>query len=149
MKILKVILITALFLLIPFHTAYASWAYPFVIYNNNVYITTDQKVDSELIGSKLGQVTKYSDHETSTQSGNFSNAYPKGTNYYEIKGTNIKDAIAIQEKDGTYIEANFEYEREDNFSAKYDIKPLIIFPAALVLIIFIIWRLVRRKDNNS
>lgn len=64
-----------------------------------MYETTDEYVDE--INEEVGHVTKYSDSE-GTYSGNFSNKYKKGTNFYSIKGINTDEAIAIKEDDGKY-----------------------------------------------
>lgn len=80
----------------------ASWAYLFVVWDGFIYVITDEKVLE--VDKKIGAVTKYSDMEGS-YSGNFSNAYKKGTKYFSIKGVSTDVAIAVQEEDGTYIKA--------------------------------------------
>jgi hypothetical protein len=131
--------------LIPFNTAYAKWAYDFVVYDKNVYITTDKKVNTELIGSKLGQVTKYSSHE-GTNSGNFSNTYPKGTKYYKIIGTSVNDSIAVKEKNGTFTEAKYDGEYA---GARYDIQTFLLYSIGLIILVILVWRLVRKKIIKS
>jgi hypothetical protein len=132
-------------LLIPFNTAYAKWAYNFVVYDKNVYIISDNKINTELIGSKLGQVTKYSSHE-GTYSGNFSNTYPRGTKYYKIIGTDVNEAIAVKEKDGIYIEAKFDGEYA---GARYDIHTILLYSIGLIILVVLVWRLVRKKNFKS
>lgn len=145
MKNIKIILVTLILLIIPFNTAYAKWAYDFVVYNKNIYVITDKKVSAELIGSMLGRVTKYSDRE-GTYSGNFSNIYPKGTQYYEIIGSDVNKAIAIKEKDGTLIEAKYDGEYA---GGRYDIQDFLLYSSGLILSIILIWPLLRKKFQKS
>ncbi len=140
-KMFKIILIAGIMLLLPFTTAYAKWAYEFVVYNKNVYIVTDKKIDPELIGAKLGQVTKYSLRE-GTYSGNFSNTYPKGTKYYEITGVDVKELIAVKDADGTFIEAKYSGEYP---GARYNIGHYLLYSIGLIIPGILIWRLVRKK----
>ncbi|SDN45749.1 hypothetical protein SAMN05518871_105186 [Psychrobacillus sp. OK028] len=80
----------------------ADWAYAFVVWDDYVYVITTEQVNE--VVKKVGHVTKYSDRE-GTYSGNFSNAYPKGTKYYSIQGISTDEAIAILKDDGTFIKA--------------------------------------------
>ena len=142
-KIISSILIVIILFLIPIN-AYVIWAYAFVVYNKNVYVITDKKVNSELIDSEIGHVTKYSSHE-GTYSGNFSNVYPKGTKYYKIKGTDVNELIAIKEKDGSFTEAKYEHEYA---GARYDNQTLLYLIGLIVSVIFILW-LVKKKIVKS
>lgn len=81
----------------------------FVVNDGNVYVISQEHINPNHIGSKIGEVTKYSDME-GTYSGNFSNRYPKGTQYYEIKGADVKEAIAVQESPELFLKANFNGE---------------------------------------
>ncbi|MBB3129428.1 hypothetical protein FHS19_004103 [Paenibacillus rhizosphaerae] len=89
-------------LLYPLSIASASWAYPFVVYSGHIYRVTEQAVQPEDVGQKIGKVTKYSDRE-GTYRGNFSNIYPKGTGYYALQGRSRHEAIAVRTGDDTYI----------------------------------------------
>lgn len=40
-----------------------------------------------------------------TYSGNFSNKYDKGTEYFSIKGISTDEAIAVKDQDGKYRKA--------------------------------------------
>ncbi|OXS59881.1 hypothetical protein B1A99_10105 [Cohnella sp. CIP 111063] len=80
----------------------ADWAYPFVVYSGSIYVVTDTVVEPERIGNLLGKVTRYSDRE-GTYSGNFSNAFPKGTRCYAIEGMSEKQGIAVRTEDGRYV----------------------------------------------
>lgn len=89
----------------------AKWVHAFVVWDDNVYVITDDRVDKA--GKEIGEVTKYSSNE-GTYPGNFSNEYKKGTKYHAIKGVSTKKAIAIQEKNGAYSKAVWDgkYKRE-------------------------------------
>ena len=141
MKIIRIILVSVILLSLSFNTVYASWAYAFVVYNKNVYVITDKKVNTELVGSEIGQVTKYSDRE-GTYSGNFSNEYPKGTKYYEIVGADVNELIAVEEKDGIYIEAKYHGEYAE---ARNDIQTLLFYSFGIIISVILIWQLVRKK----
>ena len=83
-----------------------SWAYPFVVWNDSVYVVSEETIDD--VEKEIGKVTKYSDMEQ--YGGNFSNVYPKGTKYYSIKGINTSVAIAVESSDGQYIKAYLQGE---------------------------------------
>lgn len=88
-------------LLFPCKAMATSWAYPFVVWDDYIYVISDEYVEN--IAKEIGQVTKYSDMEQFE--GNFSNIYPKGTKYYAIKGVATDTAIAIDLGNGHYIKA--------------------------------------------
>lgn len=79
----------------------ADWASSFVVWEGYIYRISDEYIDD--ISEEIGEVTKYSDME-GTYSGNFSNAYRKGTKFYAIKGISTEEAIAIAE-DSKYRKA--------------------------------------------
>lgn len=89
----------------------ASWAYSFVVWNGYSYQISDEYVQD--VDKKIGKVTVYSDKE-GTYSGNFSNEYEKGTEYYSIIGVSTDKAIAVKEEEGKYRKAIIE--------GKYDSK---------------------------
>ena len=86
-------------------TSSAEWAYSFVVWDNYIYVTSDEVVDQ--IDKEIGEVTLYTTNE-GTYSGNFSNWYTKGTKYFSIKDVSTDVAIAIQDPDGQYYKANRE-----------------------------------------
>ncbi|GED66955.1 hypothetical protein BRE01_06570 [Brevibacillus reuszeri] len=114
-------------------TVKASWAYMFVVNNGSIYVISEEHVDPKQIGSKIGKVTSYSDQE-GTYSGNFSNRYPKGTEYFEIIGLERKDAIAVKEKEGVYIKAAYEGEYAGDRNGWSDFYPYVVFGALIVFI---------------
>ncbi|WP_419874680.1 hypothetical protein [Candidatus Pristimantibacillus sp. PTI5] len=89
------------------NAAHADWASRFVVNDGMSYTVSDQTVEIEHIGERIGKVTSYSDEE-GTYSGNFSNVYPKGTEYYAIKGVEAHVAIAVKAADDSFIKANYE-----------------------------------------
>jgi hypothetical protein len=141
MKKVKIVLMSVILLMIFYNTAYAKWAYEFVVFNKNIYVITDKKVNCGLIGSVLGQVTSYSDRE-GTYSGNFSNTFPKGTKYYIIKGSDSNKVIAIKEKDGTFIEANYGGKYA---GSRYNIQNLLLCFSGLIILLMIVVILVKKK----
>ena len=78
------------------------WAFAFAALDGYIYQISDEYVKD--INKELGEVTTYSGVE-GTYAGNFSNVYEEGTKYYSIDGISTKEAIAIEEADGTYRKA--------------------------------------------
>lgn len=140
-KTIKIIIVAMILLSLPINTVNAKWAYPFVVYNKNIYIITDKKVNTELIESKLGRVTKYSSRE-GTYSGNFSNTYPKGTKYYKIKDTDVNEFIAVNEKDGSFTAAKYDGEYAES---RYSIQAILLYSIGLCISVIFIWWLVKKK----
>ena len=116
-----------------------SWAYSFVVWNDYVYVVSDEIVLD--VEKEIGKVTKYSDMEP--YSGNFSNVFPKGTKYYSIKGIDTTIAIAIQTNDGHYIKAyrQGEYMYKKSFT-EYIFNGLGIF--AILVVGLLIYALIRK-----
>lgn len=85
-----------------FNKSSADWAYSFVVYDGYKYRVSDEYVIE--VNKEIGEVTKYSDME-GTYSGNFSNEYEKGTKYFSILGISTEEAIAVEEKNGSYRKA--------------------------------------------
>ncbi|MCT2534415.1 hypothetical protein NC661_15220 [Aquibacillus koreensis] len=96
-----VVLVIGIFFLSPSPSFATSWEYFFVVWDGDKYEVTDEIV--EKVDQKIGEVTKYSDMDT--YSGNFSNAYHEGTDYYAIQGTSTDEAIAVEEANGKYKKA--------------------------------------------
>ena len=141
---IKIILLTLILLSLPYSIASAKWAYQFVVYQKNIYVISEQKIGAEFIGAKLGHVTKYSGTE-GTYSGNFSNTYPKGTEYYQMKEVDVKEAIAIKEKDGTFTVANYE----DKYNgARISTQTLVLYSCGAILLLLLIWYLVKKKNSK-
>lgn len=114
--------------------AHADWASRFVVNDGKSYTVSDNTVDIEHIGSRIGKVTSYSDEE-GTYSGNFSNVYPKGTEYYAIKGVAGNVAIAVKVADDSFIKANYDGEYAGSI---FDWKKASFYVIGLFLIVIMV-----------
>lgn len=117
-----------------------SWAYPFVVWDDYIYVISDENVEN--IDKEIGEVTKYSDMEQ--YEGNFSNVYPQGTKYYSIVGINTDHAMAVQVGDDQYIKAFREgpYTYKKSYT-QYIFKGLGIL--AFLFVALIIYAQTRKK----
>lgn len=102
MKNIIIVLVTFSLICIQNVSYATSWAYLFVVWEGNIYVVSEGEYVTE-VEQVIGEVTNYSDMEQ--LGGNFSNAYPKGTKYYSIKGINSEDSIAIEVEGGNYLKA--------------------------------------------
>ncbi|MGF2616555.1 hypothetical protein FZC84_02035 [Rossellomorea vietnamensis] len=93
--------ITLMILYIPLKVMATSWAYSFVVWNDYVYVMTDEIVTD--IEKEIGEVTVYSDMEELP--GNFSNEYSAGTKYFSITNLSTNEAIAVEVQAGNYRKA--------------------------------------------
>ncbi|WP_209445791.1 LPXTG cell wall anchor domain-containing protein [Paenibacillus etheri] len=138
------IIILTLITLIPIGSVYADWAYSFVVYSGDIYeISPDELVPSDKIDKKIGQVTRYSDHE-GTYNGNFSNTYPKGTPYYSIKNIDPKEIIAIKTNEAEFVKA-INKGRYANGQLESKTTWISIL-GSLVIVLLIIWIMKRKKS---
>ncbi|QSF47812.1 hypothetical protein JRJ22_15970 [Paenibacillus tianjinensis] len=103
---------------------------------------SDNRVEPEQVDSIIGKVTKYSDHE-GTYSGNFSNHFPKGTKYYNIKGVNISEAIAIKLSDGSYIKA--VYQGEYPGGASFEWANILWSIAGLFMLVVVTFIVIKKR----
>jgi hypothetical protein len=120
--------------LVALGSAHADWAHRFVVNDGKSYIILDTRVEPAQIGDKIGKVTSYSDEE-GTYSGNFSNFYPKGTEYYAIKDIDINEAIAIKADDGSFIKAAYGGEYEGK---AFSLKKVLFYVGGIFLMIIAI-----------
>jgi hypothetical protein len=120
--------------LVALGSAHADWAHRFVVNDGKSYIISETRVESAQIGDKIGKVTSYSDEE-GTYSGNFSNFYPKGTEYYAIKDIDINEAIAIKADDGSFIKAAYGSEYEGK---AFSFKKVLFYVGGIFLLIIAI-----------
>lgn len=127
---------------------HASWAYPFVVYKGNTYGVTDEEVEALRITGKLGQVTHYSDKEGS-YGRNFSNTFPKGTEYYAIDGIDVLEAIAVKTDQGIYIKAIYKgkYQSGNLFNREITDVQKILFAVILVLGLILITYIIQKRRN--
>ncbi|SHM45425.1 hypothetical protein [Gracilibacillus kekensis] len=123
-----------------------SWVYPFVVWEGYTYEVLDEKIKD--VDGEVGSVTRYSDMET--YSGNFSNAYKKGTKYYAIQGINTEEAIAVEVEDGIYKKAErrgpFEAEKQDPYI--FVEKIMVTFFVLIIIAVFIAIGLTFKKNKN-
>lgn len=105
-KIQRSLVIIIVLFFISSGQTFASWAYQFVVYSGNVYVT-ESIIDANKIDKKIGKVTRYSDQE-GTYSGNFSNVFPKGTEYYSIVGVSKEKEIAIKVEENKFIKSVYQ-----------------------------------------
>ncbi|MGD7022419.1 hypothetical protein ACQCVK_07505 [Rossellomorea vietnamensis] len=88
-------------LISPFNAIATSWAFSFVVWNDYVYVMTDEIVTD--IEKEIGEVTAYSDMEELP--GSFSNEFSVGTKYFSITNISTEEAIAVEVQSGTYQKA--------------------------------------------
>jgi hypothetical protein len=136
-------------LIFPSKPLATSWAYPFVVWQDYIYVVSDEYVTQ--IESEIGHVTKYSDMES--YSGNFSNTFNKGTKYYSIKGISTESSIAIEDSDGRYKKADRDGKYEVRsaydgfFEGQQGIIRIFIFSILGILAIILIYKLI--KNNRG
>ncbi|RED66120.1 hypothetical protein [Cohnella lupini] len=135
-----------LFIIFSNQNVYADWEHRFVVYSGDLYVVTDDKIEGEKIEKKIGKVTRYSDRE-GTYRGNFSNVYPKGTEYYSIIGIGTGTEIAIKTENG-FVKAinNGKYESINLIDDLYFWIKIIFGIAGLTIIIFI-YKTLRLKQS--
>ncbi|MFC0190054.1 hypothetical protein ACFFJY_17295 [Fictibacillus aquaticus] len=139
MKKSTLLLVAVLFVfMFPQPSSATSWAYPLVVWDGRTYEVLDEYVTD--IDSEVGEVTSYSDMKS--LSGDFSNAYKKGTKYYSIKNMSTDDAIAVKVEDGKYKKAVFR-EKEDE--ERIDLSFLFVGIGAVVLTIILFYLLNKKK----
>ncbi|MGG0719206.1 hypothetical protein ABE096_16645 [Robertmurraya massiliosenegalensis] len=97
----KILVISLLQVALLSSTAQAlEWAYPFVVWKGNVYeVKQEEMIKEDEIGKIIGKVKTSADDMTGEYYGDASNYYPKGTEYYEIKGTSTSTAIAVRDNE--------------------------------------------------
>jgi ATP-dependent Zn protease len=129
---------------------YAKWAYAFVVYDGNTYIVSETHIETKEIDKKIGEVTKYSDNE-GTYSGNFSNKFPKGTEYFAIKGININDTIAVKESEKLFIKANYNGKcagSVEQGDSEYNWNNLILYIVGVILLFGIIYLFFKKRNSR-
>ncbi|MFS0864329.1 hypothetical protein [Fredinandcohnia sp. 179-A 10B2 NHS] len=136
----------------PGKTLATSWAYYFVVWDGYIYVISEGDYVTE-IGDEIGHVTRFSDMEQ--YSGNFSNAYKKGTKYYSIDGVSTDQAIAVEESDGQYIKAyrEVEYEMRSPFVGFFDgqqgIIKITLLSALGILAITLIYKVIKNNRGRG
>lgn len=133
-----------LLLFIPNLAFATTWAFPFVVWNDSIYVITDEVVTN--VEKKIGNVTSYSDMEQF--GGNFSNQYPKGTAYYAIKGIATTEAIAVEHEKGTYIKAVYENPYEYRGSVLNNIAKIAFIAIVIAIGSFVIYYILPKLRNS-
>ena len=87
----------------------ASWAFQFIKYNDTHYIVTEEKIESNLLGEKLGEVKHFLEEERDSRDLS-SNIYREGTEFFEINGTSSSEAIAVKNGQGEIVKLVAEEE---------------------------------------
>ncbi len=121
-----------------------SWAYPFVVWDGNVYEVKQEKLVEKEIGEWIGEVKTRPNDMTGEYYGNASNAYPKGTPYYEINNIPTEKAIAVKVSENRWQKAIYSHEAPFHWLDLLKIIiPIIIFISIAILIRF------RIKNNRN
>lgn len=123
-----------------------SWAYPFVVWNGKVYeVKQEELIKDNEIGKIVGEVKTKPNDMTGNYYGDASNYYPKGTKYYEIKGTSTSTAIAVKE-DNHWVKAVYVHK------APFHIMNVIsnfYFISAIVIVALIIVGVILRNNKSK
>lgn len=119
-----------------------SYAYIFVVFDQNAYEVLDTTLDEDSLGDVIGEVETTVNDETGRYYGNASNGYPIGTVYREVVGEPIEDVIAVE--DGS------EWKRaEYRFEAPYHTRDFVTFFGYILLVLGIVvvsWTLFKRSS---
>lgn len=84
-----------------------SLTYIQIIFYFHNYNISDEKVDKNLLGIKVGTINTYSSNEKDVKEGEtFSNFYPIGTELYEINGVNRMKSLAVKNQ-GKFCKLNY------------------------------------------
>ncbi|MHC8517413.1 hypothetical protein [Sporosarcina sp. ITBMC105] len=123
------------------------WAYPFVVWNGDVYeVKLEEMIEESEIGKRLGEVETKPHEMTGDHYGNASNYFPIGTNYYEIKGISTSTAIAVENNE-QWVEAVYAHKAPFHIKNILSNVFLIITVAALLMIGMVYY--VYRKNRST
>lgn len=85
----------------------ADWNANFVVWEGHYYNVSNEKVDKNLVGIKVGTINTYSSNEKDVKEGEtFSNFYPIGTELYEINDVNRMKSLAVKNQ-GKFFKLNY------------------------------------------
>lgn len=88
----------------------ADWNANFVVWKGHNYIATNEVVDKNTLGAKVGTINNSSSNEIDVKKGEtFSNIYPVGTEIYEIKGIKNTKSLAVKNQD-EFVKINYNGE---------------------------------------
>lgn len=144
----KIILLSLLFsFLITSHVQALKWVYPFVVWDGKVYeVKQEEIINKSEIGKVIGEVKSMADDMTGEYYGDASNYYPKGTKYYEIKGTPTSTAIAVKE-DSIWIKAIFAHKAP--FHIMNIFSNNIFITTVIVVLFLILGSIIRTKRARN
>lgn len=112
-----------------------SWAYGFVVWEGKVYeVKQEEVVAKSKVGKVLGKVKTKPNDMTGNYYGNASNLYPIGTTYYEIKGIETFEAIAVKEEN-QWVKAVYVHKASFHMMNVLT-NPFFIFSVIFILIGF-------------
>jgi hypothetical protein len=116
-----------------------SWAYPFVVWDGNVYEVTEEKVPESQIEKKIGEVETRPDDMTGDYYGNASNEYPIGTKYFEIKDLPADEGIAVEIAENEWQKAVFAHEAPFHWmdAVPYILLSALLLAAAIAIAIYL------------
>ncbi|MGD6896710.1 hypothetical protein [Bacillus infantis] len=116
-----------------------SWAYPFVVWDGNVYEVTNENVPESLIGENIGEVETRPDDMTGKYYGNASNEYQIGTNYFEIMDLPTDEGIAVEIADNEWRKAVFAHEAPSHWMdlVPYVLLTLLLLAAAIAIAFYL------------
>lgn len=147
----KIFLLSILFIIvISFSVQALSWAYPFVVWEGKVYeVKQEETITENQIGEVVGEVKRMANDMNGDFYGNASNYYPKGTKYYEIKGTSTSTAIAVKEA-GQWVKAFYVHKAPFHimniFSSTFFISTVVL--SIFAVITFIISKKKFKNQDN-
>ncbi|WP_416151437.1 hypothetical protein ACM26V_10860 [Salipaludibacillus sp. HK11] len=122
-----------------------SWAYSFVVWNGNVYEVKEEKVLESDIGKEIGEVKTKPNDMTGDYYGNASNAYPKGTKYFEINNISTENAISVEVGDNEWQKAVYVHQAPFHWMDIFTkILPIFIL---IGIVIFILVRFKKRQNK--
>ncbi|WP_416150552.1 hypothetical protein ACM26V_06160 [Salipaludibacillus sp. HK11] len=113
-----------------------SWAYSFVVWNGNVYEVKEEKVLESEIGKEIGEVKTKPNDMTGDYYGNASNAYPKGTKYFEINNISTENAISVEVGDNEWQKAVYVHQAPFHWMDIFTkILPIFILIGIVIIIL--------------
>lgn len=144
----RIVLLSLLFVFVISSSVQAlSWAYPFVVWKGKVYeVKREEMIGDRNIGKVIGEVKTKPNDMTGNYYGDASNYYPKGTKYYEIKGTSASAAIAVEE-DNQWVKA--VYVHKAPFHIMNVISNFFFISAVLIIALIIVGFILRPRKQQS
>lgn len=140
----KVVILFLLFIFATTSVQALTWAYSFVVWKGNVYEVTMEKVLESNIGRYLGEVKTKPNEVTGSYYGDASNAYPKGTKYFEINGESTKTSIAVEVENRQWVKAVYVHD------ASFHWMDLISkFLPLLIIVVIVVAFILRWKNGRA